>query len=567
MNRAGKNSRHFLLTGVLVLILICAFLYGSRYFYHQAGRESNEERRIQLLKKSARLVPFDDQVFYELGKAYYEIAVRSLGDSRLRSSYLTRSIHAFQRSLKCNPGAYQTHYRLAQALLFSGYLSPENPDFFSEYRKAAQLTTFDNDVYFEIGRILFSVWPELDDFQKKETLDILNNVIQSRDNQRLWRILQIWASDVLDYEVIKTLLPETPEAFRMYARFLGERSLSIEERRLKLAQAEYMEFEEAKERISRAQRDFRSYRLKQASGHYRGARRILESIQFHQRLLPGINYIDSEEYEHLLKISLLGLIQTHVLQSRTLEALRGDFDRYLELEDSTAAVEKLEDFLEENQWLELKPGTKNNPLRLYYGLRLNYEQNRYREIIASKGRAEDLEYAFRGQHKDVFSVTYRIIGDSYQKIDFLYDAVDCYQKSLLQNPENLETLVQLRNSYVRLSNDEALEDIQKRIDSLLTPEEVTFDSLRLEKNRPWSFPVKLQKDSIHLSLHVRGAVQVFAPLIAVYLNGRVVEEKYLEAVDSEAVFSATLPIDSIENNLQIKAVNQDVYLEKLKIGD
>jgi hypothetical protein len=58
--------------------------------------------------------------------------------------------------------------------------------------------------------------------------------------------MQIWDMNVKDYGVMEKILPEYAEIYRMYAQFLGEKSLSLTERHKILARAEFLEFEKAK---------------------------------------------------------------------------------------------------------------------------------------------------------------------------------------------------------------------------------------------------------------------------------------------------------------------------------
>lgn len=558
-------KKFLLLIVILVLITVNTALYWGRHLYFHADKESNEPKRIQLLEQSAGLIPFDADVYFELGTAFYEKAARSLNDPQIHSRYLRDSIKAFRKSIRLEPGAYETHYALARALLYANYLQEDNPDFFSEYWKAAQLTTFDNDIYFEIGRILFSLWPELRDSQQEFTLDILKNVIQSKGNERLWQILHTWAAHVDDYDVIGSILPEEPGSYRMAARFLGERSLSLAERQLKLAQAEYMEFENAKARFAQAQTDFRLYRLTQANNKYIEVRRMLQNIDFFQNLQPGNGFIDKSDYENLYKLSLLGAIQSYALQPETMAQVKEYYDQYLEMEDDPATLERLEKFLSERGWLEITPGGRNNPLRLYYRLRLDYMQGRYREIIGYAQQAEEMTYDLQGQYRDELNDILRLIGNAYQNIDFLYDAVDMYEKALQLIPDDWETLLQLRASYVRFNNQEKIAEVDKRLNAVLSRTERIFVRTKLEKNQMWDYPLLLRPGNFIINITLRAEKTAPPPLISIYLNGEIIREEYVPLSSFESEIVLPLSLDSVQNQLQIKSINQDIYLETFNI--
>jgi hypothetical protein len=561
----SRLNKLLVITGLLVFILINAVLYWGQHLYYHADRESNEDRKMQLLQTSAEWVPFDAKVYLELGNMFHEKADRNLDEPAARTGNLELSIQNYRHSIRMNPGSYEAHYALGRALLYLSYLQPENHDFFQEYWKAAQLTTFDNEIYFEIGRILFSLWTELADSQKSFTLDILNNVIQTKNNERLWRILQTWAANVMDYEVIEDILPETPSAYRMYARFLGERSLALENQQLRLAQAEYMEFEAAKVKFSQAQSDFRLYRLQPAANKYLDSNRMLQKIYFYQNLLPERSFIDAGEYGDLFKLSLLGVIQSTALQENTIEAVKEYFDRYLEIEDDPATLERLEEFFEEKNWLELKPGSENNALRMYYRINLDYKQSRFREIAGLAHHADEMEYNYQEKFKDELQVIYRLIGDSYQKIDFLYDAVDYYRKALQLSPNDVKTLVQLRNSYLRLNNEEKLAEINAHIEKLMAPPEEIFENLKVMKNTEWRFPLLIEPGKVRIRISIFPENSVFAPLVSIYLNGEVVYEEYLENKTSGSAVNFQVRLNSLQNDLRIIPVNQDVFIRKINL--
>lgn len=561
----GGVKKFLLLIGILVLIAVNTAIYWGQHLYYRADKESNEINRIQLLEQSAGLIPFDADVYFELGTAFYEKAVRSLNDPWIHSRYLKDSIAAFRKSIRLEPGSYKAHYALARALLYVNYLQEDNPDFFSEYWKAAQLTTFDNDIYFEIGRILFSLWPELEDSQQEFTLEMLKNVIQSKGNERLWQILQTWAAHVDDYDVIESILPEESDTYRMYARFLGERSLSLAQRQLKLAQAEYMEFENAKTRFAQAQTDFRLYRLTLANSKYRDVYRMLENIDFYQNLQSGNGFIDRSEYENLYKLSLLGAIQSYALQPETMTPVKEYFDHYLEIEDDPATLERLEEFLTERGWLEITPGGQNNPLRLYYRIHLDYKQSRYREIIGFVQQAEEMTYDLQGQYRDELNDIFRLIGNAYQNIDFLYDAVDMYEKALQLIPDDWETLLQLKASYVRFNNQEQIAEVDKRLSTVLTHKEEIFDHMKLKKSQVWDYPLLLRPGDFTISITITAEKTIFPPLVSIYLNGEILQEEYIPSSSSAGEIVFPISLDSVQNHLQVKSINQDIYLETFNI--
>jgi tetratricopeptide (TPR) repeat protein len=332
-----------------------------------------------------------------------------------------------------------------------------------------------------------------------------------------------------------------------------------------LAQAEYLEFENARTRFAQAQTDFRLYRLTQANNKYRDVHRMLKNIDFYQNLQSGNGFIDKSEYKNLYKLSLLGIIQSYALQPETMTQVKEYFDQYLEIENDPATMERLEEFLTERGWLEITPGGQNNPLRLYYRIHLDYKQSRYREIIGFVQLAEEMTYDLPGQYRDELNDIFRLIGNAYQNIDFLYDAVDMYEKALQLIPNDWRTLFQLRASYVRFNNQEKIAEVDKRLSMILTNREEIFNRVKLEKNQGWAYPFLLRPGNFIINMAITPEKTMFPPLVSIYLNGEIIQEDYVPVSASSGEIILPVSLDSVQNHLQIKSINQDIYLETFNI--
>ncbi|GAG57691.1 unnamed protein product, partial [marine sediment metagenome] len=86
-----------------------------------------------------------------------------------------------------------------------------------------------------------SRWPEISEKDKDFTFDILRKIASGKEREKLQNLMQIWDLNVKDYAVMEKILPEDAVVYRFYARFLGEKSLSLEKRQEMLARAEFME--------------------------------------------------------------------------------------------------------------------------------------------------------------------------------------------------------------------------------------------------------------------------------------------------------------------------------------
>jgi tetratricopeptide (TPR) repeat protein len=154
----------------------------------------------------------------------------------------------------------------------------------------------------------------------------------------------------------------------------------------------------------------------------------------------------------------------------------------------------------------------------------------------------------------------QLLGDSYQKVDYIYDAGEFYQKALEVDPENLETLLRICQNYERLNDEEKIREIKERIDKLMSPAERVLKNLTINKGRSFSNTLALDGRKIIVDLHFKNSSKRTTPLITVFFNGRVVWEDYLKG---EAL---SLPLESRigKNSLEIVAVNRAVSLVKLE---
>lgn len=547
-----------LVSALLLLVVINVLVYWSYHLYYKSETVENSEKQIVLLERSKQINPYNDMVFYALGMAYFHKGIEDLTNTDQRDINLQKSTDNFIRSIQLNPGYYKSHFSFAQMLLYREYFTSLDIDFYEEYKRAAHLTTYDDDRYFEIGRIMFLRWSELTDEEKDFTLDILKNVISSQGREKMQTILQLWAMNEPDYGIIDRIFPHEPRAYRQYAQFLGERSLSLEVRQNKLARAEFWEFAEAKRAFSMGQREYRFFRLKKADDRFRSSLKTLDRIKFYQALTRE-ELIDSDEYLEVKKSVALGLIKSTVQRRRNLSDTDRFLRMYLDLEDEILPLGELESYLNVRKMLKtrINPGDPISPL--FIKLWLDFKQNRYRDVTREVGAVNDLAYALPQSSRDDYVKILRMVGDSFQKLDFLYDSEEWYLKALEYSPDNLMLLYKLRENYERLNDEGKIRDIDRRINRLLSTQESAYRNSPIDKGRKWVRRITSSGDRMTLTLEFKKE-EGTPPLIAVFFNGLVLYENYVEGNGK-----LTLDVASYagENVLEILAVNKAVVLNKL----
>ncbi len=150
----------------------------------------------------------------------------------------------------------------------------------------------------------------------------------------------------------------------------------------------------------------------------------------------------------------------------------------------------------------------------------------------------------------------KLIGGSLQKLDSLFEARDYYQQALNRSPKNLELMLQLRANFNRLNESTLIRAINQRIENTLSPNTIALSSNQLDKGHTFRRGLIFDGRAISLDLEFADRGLEPLPLIAVWFNGRIVWEDY---IDSEKL---TLLLDTQvgDNDLWIQPVNKAVAL-------
>ena len=566
-----KFKRFLLLAAIATAVAVNIFIYLNTHLCYRAKEETESpEKKIRILKRANLLYPSNDSAYYELGKAHFDLGMENLNDKALSTDHFQKSIQQFTRSLRINPASYFCHFNLAQSLLYMSYLDPAfEADSYEEYKKAALLAGHNSQIYYEVGKISLSLWPKLEEEDRNFALKTLKTILERKDRQMIQTVLHIWEMNVHDYRVIEEILPEDGSIYNMYAAFLGEKSLSCEERQMYLAKAELLEFERARNEHDSGEGKFQYYWLKKASQDFLSCLRRLERIRFYQNL-TNRELNDVEDYLELRKSANLNVAKCILEEGQDFERAQGYLYSYLALEDEVAPVRELETFLGLRGFAKKKLGTSFDDLRrLHFQTLLYFKQNRYRDIVRVGRLLEQSFVVVPEGKKEEYVKVLQLVGDSYQKVGYLYDAGGFYRRALEIEPGNLETLLRIRQNYERLNEDEKVQEIDEKIESLLTPRQIDFKRFKIEKGRRSAHKLILDGSEIILDLnfHTEEGSRV-PPMISVFFNGRVVWEEYLKkgegmGQDTHPVLSLPLRSKVGENSLVVIPVNTSIELHRM----
>ena len=338
-----------------------------------------------------------------------------------------------------------------------------------------------------------------------------------------------WSLNVADYDIIRKILPEDAGMNRVYADFLAERSLSLEERWRALAAAEALDFARARDDYEQGNRDLEYYQLADAAARLGAARDALDRIRFYQALTHE-NTIAPTEYVALRRGVALGLAKLKIEETGSLKDARPLLEAYLALENDVPSVSALENELRDRSLLPARAAAEVRDMGLLsFQLLLNFKQNRFREIVDAANQLAGTFMAVPEAMKPEYARVLRLIGDAYQKLDYVYESGSYYRRALEIEPDDLATLLAARKSYERLNDEAQVVETQARLAAVFSPPEIELAGTGLSKGESRAVRLVLDGGNLEASLAFAPGTEGFRPIVAVFLNGRVAGEGALEA--------------------------------------
>lgn len=520
---------------------------------------ADPEGRLRTFRRANALYPWNDLVHFELGKVYFEQGAEALTDPVARNALFGQAVDSFLRSLRLNPGVPAAHFHLAQTLLYMSYLSLPAPlPYFEEYKRAAQLTGHNSQIYFEVGRVLLSRWETLAADEKDFTLDILRTSLAGKDETKLLALLETWNLHVRDYGVAERILPEDAALLRAYARFLGEKSLALDARQAALARAEQLDFLRAKSEFDLALRETEYFRPAEAATHLAASLEALSGVKFYQGL-AGRESFDPKEFLEVRKKARRLLAMNRIEETRSLADMDGAVAAYLAIEDEFTALGEFEGFIKERGLLGESPtaATPVNDLQtLAFRMVLDFRQNRYRDIVKIGDFLASSSLVISAAGRPSYVRVLGLIGESNLKLDYVYEAERYFRMALAIEPENLDVLLGVERCLNRLNDEAGAAEARRAVERLITPPEVDLGGRLLRKGETFKFAPVTDGRPRTVRVGLSPAEAGGRPLVAVFFNGRVVWEGYAEA---GTVGFPAAPRTG-ENSLEIAAVGGPVFL-------
>ena len=554
------------LAGLAALVVLqAAFAWNARLCWRAKAVATDPDEKIRLLLRAGAVFPWNDAVPYELGRVYFERGAEALGDPAARDRLFRLSIESYLRSLRLNPGSPQAHFELAQALLYSSYGALPAPlAYFDEYRRAAELTGHNSQIRFDAGKILLGRWDGLAPRERDFVVALLKGSLAGKGEERLLDLLEAWRLSTRDPGLIDRILPEDAASLRTYARFLGERSLSLEDRQTAMARAEALEVGRAGAELDRGSREADPFRTAEASARSTAALEALASVKFYQTL-AGRQLFDPREFARIRKSALRLLAMNRIEETRALTDEDGTIAAYLDAEDDLTALGEFETFLKERGLLAAAGA--DSPFKdlrtLAFRLALDFKLDRYRDIARVGDLLTSSSLVIAPSGRPSYVRTLRLIGESNLKLDNVYRAEEYYRKALEAAPEDLDVLLGLERCYLRLNDEAKAAEVRQIVDRLTGPGEIDLGGRVLGKGETVKVDLVTAGGPRTIRIVFAPAAPPGRPLVSVFLDGRIVWEKYGDTGLAE--FTGTLGVGPA--SLEISAVNEAVSLGRVILID
>jgi tetratricopeptide (TPR) repeat protein len=520
--------------------------------------------KVRLLRRAEAVFPWNSAVSFELGRVYFEQGAESMADPAARDDLFRKSIDSYLRSLRLNPASAAAHFGLGQALLYAGYAGLPTPlPYFDEYRRAAELTGHDSQIHYEAGKVLFGHWDRLSPDERDFAAGLLKRSMAGKGQERVLDLLEAWYLAGHDAGLIDRILPEDAAALRTYARFLGERSLSLADRLSALARAEALEVARARTELDRARSAAASLMPAEAAFRAGLALDALGSVKFYQGL-AGRDLLDPLEFKALQRGARRVLARSWIEETGSLEDPEGIIAAYVEAEDNPAALGEFEAFLAERRLLdERRAVTPFQSLKtLAFRMGLDFKLGRLSRVTDVEGLLASSSTVLAPSGRSSYARILRLIGQANLELNDAIEAAAFFEKAREVGSDSLDVLLGLERCYSLLEDEAKAAGVRAAIGRLTSPDQIDLGGQALAKGQLTRVDLLTTGGPRAFRLEFTPSEPGTSPLVSVFLDGRAVWEEYGDTGLAE--FMGTL--GQGRARLEIQAVSAPVNLGRLSIS-
>ncbi|UCE40724.1 MAG: hypothetical protein JSV17_14940 [Candidatus Aminicenantes bacterium] len=359
-------------------------------------------------------------------------------------------------------------------------------------------------------------------------------------------LMNIWEMNIRDFAVMDKFMPPVAQAYRMFGNFLGEKSFSIRQRHRMLSYADHLQFERAKRNFASGEQEYFSAEYGEARKFFTYCLWDLQKVRFFHRL-SGLYPFDESEYYHLYKLVNYWLARSLIEAGGGLKKVREYLLKYLELEEDEVSLNEFESYIIEHKISYL-------PIQLF----LYDKQGRHQDIIEIGNLILKGQVKTPDLNKADMVKMFSIMGNAYQRMNYPANAIESFRKSIKFIPSYVPSLLQLRENYLSLHEDERAEEIEAEIERTMPPKTLNYSHLIISKDREFSHRLYLAGKELYIDFYFEGLKKEDIPLITIEFNREVVWDNYLE--DEMITLSVEPKIG--ENILYVKAASHPFLLKK-----
>jgi len=544
-----RPIQKLVLVGVLFFVgLIDIFIYLNVHLYYRAEDSNDLETKIQILERANRVYPWNDRVFYELGKAYFTSSIEGLIEGLDCVSLIQNSSESFNRSLQLNPANPFCHFYYAQSLLYENLLIPASENrIFKEFKSAAQLAGENRELCFEAGKRLFARWKDLTNKDRVFVLEILKKTLERMPVQKFSQLMRAWEMNIRDVGILEKFMPEDPQVHRLCGAFLGEKSFPLSDRHKMLSKADFLQLKEAERLLESGKREYNSSRLDEAEKLFVFCLGSLYKIRFFHKLSGQYTFADSQ-FQYLFKSVNYYLARCIIESDGRLGEILEYIHGYLDLEEDDNKLREFESYLAQHEFFSIS-----------IQVHLFYKLGRYQDLVNIGDRLHEGTFDMPDLNNEYLRRIFIFIGEAYQRKGQLLEAATFYERSIQIDPSDLLTLMKALQVYSDLSQEENILEVDKKIRKAERSKVRIFPDRIISHDSEFSQSFYFDGANVMMELNFQAVLVDKSTLITVELNREVVWDNYLE----EDIVSIEIKPVPGKNTIQIKANTFPFALKKL----
>jgi hypothetical protein len=520
----------------LVLGIFFLLQFGGEFFF-AIGKDKVPAKGLKNLQLSMKLFPLSAQYPGEAGFSLLEKGVR---DNDIAS--VKESIAYFYAATKKNPFDYRSRYYLAKAYL---RLSTAEGEYFDmaveELKRAAHIRPGNTQIALDCGKVLFSIWPLLEEQDQRFAASLLADAMPQISWQDFSGLLEMWTLYVQDAPLLMSLLNRQPNFFGPSANQLVAAGIPMKWRWKLLDLYETFNLD-SNERLYNERNLNNDMGSEQAQDMLRRL-----NISGYFRLQPGSKF-DQEKLAKLRHLLLLAAIsglvgdpKAKTDQNTTLQ-LRQYIQTYIAFHSELADLDDLQKLLAENGYFK-----DNDFPALYLKTLIAYKKGSYGDIISEiEALRKTISFVKKEQLADYTNILLLLV-DSYYSSKLLTAAESVARELYQAQPDNPDILYRILRIQ-KILGDEGAPDMVLN-EKLATVENSRFLTVAKANSSYDVFLFNQPEIEIVMDPLLRAEFKT-GHLLQVFVDDSIAFEAYTDAVPEKIVIGP--PFTGVERKVRVQ---------------